>query len=143
LREAFPDLGIDGEMQGDADFRLAGASLKQLAHAVNLSGNFQIKKGVINRLDILEAARQSKTGNVSAGRTHLDDMSGAIQAQYNSLSIRQLKFSSEVMNGNGAINLGADGRLSGQLNVGLKLRPERISLQLSGTPAEPQLGPAH
>ncbi len=143
LGEAFPDLGIDGEMQGDAEFKMASASLQQLAHAVSLDGNFHIKKSTLNRLDILEAARQSNANHVTGGRTHLDDVSGILQAQNNSVSIRQLEFSSEVMNGSGAINVGPDGRISGQLSVELKVKPDRVSLLVSGTTEEPLLAPAH
>ncbi len=143
LQQALPNLGIEGEMQGDAEFRMAGASLKKLAQAMNMDGNFRIKKSTFNHLDILEATRQSNPGKISGGRTRLDDLSGSIDAQGNSVSIHQLKFSSEVLAGSGAVNLSPDGNLSGQLTVELKVKPDRVALQLSGSVTEPLLSPAH
>ncbi|MGO8755040.1 MAG: adenylate/guanylate cyclase domain-containing protein [Gallionellaceae bacterium] len=143
LRDALPILDIDGQLGGEGNFKFSSATLKQLAGVLNMDGNFNVKKGVINRLDLLEASRLTDSQNVSGGRTYFDDLNGMIQVERNNLSFHQLRFSSEVMGGSGAINVDPDGHMTGQLNVELKVRPESASLVVSGTPEEPRLNPAH
>lgn len=138
LGALFPDLGLDGDFGGNGDIVLRSAKLDQLAGSLRLDGQFETGKTVVNRLDILGESRSQGAGGVT-GRTYLEGLKGSLHYDRNGLSLNQMQLLSEVFNGNGAIRVGRDGQLSGQLNIALKVRPERYTLTLSGTPATPRI----
>jgi hypothetical protein len=139
LHEALPQIGIEGEMEGDSSFMLSGASLSQLAKTPDLDGTFKIRKGLINKLDLMMSA--TTRHNPAGDRTHFDTLSGTLRVENNNQHLRQLNISNGGMNANGSVDLGPDGQLSGRLSVELKMRPGTTPLVLSGKLAEPQLRP--
>jgi hypothetical protein len=100
-----------------------------------------VKKGVISKMDMVETAANHRV--TSGGRTHFDELSGALQVENNSQHLRQLRISTGAMSANGSVDVSPGGKLSGQLSVDLKMRPGNTPLALSGTLAEPVLRPAH
>ncbi|MBI3902460.1 MAG: hypothetical protein HY306_05885 [Nitrosomonadales bacterium] len=146
LHTMLPKFGIEGELNGKADFTMQGATLPQLADAPHLDGSFAVSKGTINKMDVVETARLSGLQGVSGGRTHFDELNGSLQADSNGLHLRPLRMSAgAMMKADGAVDVGASGRLSGQLNVDMKMREGlgNVLLALSGTLAEPLLRPVH
>jgi uncharacterized protein involved in outer membrane biogenesis len=141
LKEALPQFGLEGEMDGDSNFLLNGATLPQLSNAPHLNGTFVVKKGVISKMDMVETAANHRV--TSGGRTHFDELSGTLQVENNSQHLRQLRISTGAMSANGSVDVSPGGQLSGQLSVNLKMRPGNTPLVLSGTLTEPVLRPAH
>ncbi|MEQ1743043.1 MAG: AsmA-like C-terminal region-containing protein, partial [Candidatus Nitrotoga sp.] len=139
LHEALPQLGISGEMDGDANFILRGEKLPLLAKAPHLDGKLLIKKGLINNIDMVETSRMPTRKGASIGRTHFDELSGVLQIDNNRKHLRQIKISAGVMSANGYVDVAANKQLSGRLNVDLKIRADlgSVPLVLSGTLAEP------
>lgn len=137
LQQALPQLGIEGDMDGEGSFLLSGATLAQLASTQNLDGSFVVSKGVISKMDMVESAanHQGTTG----GRTHFDEMSGTLQMANNSSHVHQLRIASGAMSSIGSVDVEADGQLSGRLSVNLKMRPGNTPLTLSGTLSSPVL----
>jgi hypothetical protein len=139
LQKAFPQFGIEGEMDGDSSFLLNGATLAQLTNAPHLDGTFIAKKGVISKMDLVAAAANSQ--DMAGGRTHFDVLSGTLQVENNTQHLRQLKISTEAMTAFGSVDINSGKQLSGRLSVGLKMRAGSAPLALSGTLAEPLLRP--
>ena len=140
LQEALPQLGINGEMDGNASFALRGAQLPLLAQAPYLDGRVAVKKGFINSIDMVETVRvANRQGSASSGRTHFDELTGNLLLDGNSLQLRQIRISAGVMSANGSVDVVSGKQLSGRLNVDLKMRAEMGSmpLTLSGTLSEP------
>ena len=140
LQKALPQSNIEGEMDGDSNFQLNSATLPRLANAPYLDGTFTVKKGVINKIDMVQTATNQQ--GMSGGRTHFDELSGTLQIENNSQHLRQLKISSGVMSALGSVDVSPGGQLSGRLSVDLKMRAGSAPLVLSGTLAEPLLRPA-
>ena len=139
LHEALPQFGIAGEMDGDANFILRGEKLPLLAKAPHLDGKFLVKKGLINKIDLVETSRMPTLKGASSGRTHFDELSGVLQIDNNRKHLRQIKISAGVMSANGYVDIAANKQLSGRLNVDLKIRADlgSVPLVLSGTLTEP------
>ncbi len=139
LGEALPQFGITGEMDGDAAFILRGAKLPMLAKSPHLEGKFVVKKGLISKIDMVETARMPDRQGASSGRTHFDELSGALEVDNNGQHLRQIKISAGIMSANGDVDIAPDKQVSGRMNVTLKVRAEMGSLPLvlSGTLAEP------
>ena len=140
LQQAMPQLGMEGEMEGEGSFLLNAATLPQLSATPHLDGTFAVKKGVIGKVDLVEIAANHQ--GASGGRTHFDKLTGALQLENDNLHLRQLSISSGAMSAYGSMDIGPGGRLSGRLSVDLKMRPGSAQLALSGTLAEPVLRPA-
>ncbi len=139
LQKALPQFGIEGEMDGDASFRMNEAKLHQLTSALNMDGNFVVWKGVINNIDMVEAVTNRK--GAIGGRTHFDQMIGLLQADSSGQHLRQIKITAGVMNANGSIDVSPDRQLSGRLNVDLKMRAGMgsVPLSLGGVAGKPVL----
>ncbi len=102
-------------------------------------GKFVVKKGLISKIDMVETARMSDRQGASGGRTHFDELSGALEVDNNSQHLRQIRISAGIMSANGDVDIGPDKQVSGRMNVSLKVRAERsgVPLAVSGTLAEP------
>jgi hypothetical protein len=142
LQEALPQAGIEADMDGESSFTLNGARPPQLANAIHLDGNFVVKKGIISHMDVVETATQGNRNSMTGGRTHFDELSGALQTDSSGQHLRQLKISAGVMSANGYVDVSPAKQLSGMLNVELRMRAGSAPLALSGTLAEPLLRPA-
>ncbi len=145
LRDALPKFGISGEMDGDAHFILRGEKLPLLAKTPHLDGKFVVKKGLIDKIDMVETSRMPTRQGASSGRTHFDELSGVLQIDNNRQHLRQIKISSAVMSANGYVDVAANKQLSGRLNVDLKLRADlgSVPLELSGILTEPVWSTRH
>ena len=141
LQEALPRFGIEGEMDGDSSFILNGPTLPQLANAPHLDGTFMIKKGIINKLDLMGSAANHHS--TAGGRTHFDALSGTLLTENNSQYLSQLKISGGIMSANGSVDISPTGRLSGRLSVEFKMRSGSTTLALDGKLTEPTLRPAY
>jgi len=137
LQKALPQFGIEGELDGDSNFLLNGATLPQLANAPDLDGTFIVKKGVISKINMVESATNRQ--GMSGGRTHFDELSGTLQVENNSKHLRQIKISAGVMSAFGSVDVSPDKELSGRLSIDLKMRAGSTPLILSGTLTEPVL----
>ena len=139
LHDVFPQFDIVGEMDGDANFILHGEKLPLLAKTPHLNGKFLVKKGLINKIDLVETSRMPTRKGASSGRTHFDELSGVLEIDNNRQHLRQIKISAGVMSANGYVDVAANKQLSGRLNVNLKIRADlgSVPLVLSGTLTEP------
>jgi len=143
LQEAMPQLGVMGKLDGDASLNFRAGSLAHLIqspqmHAPQMTGKFVVKKGAINAFDLVDVISGNAAGS---GRTHFDEANGTWQVANDSYQLRQIKIAGGMMSANGLIDLSADKKLSGKLDVALQAREEmgNVSVLLTGTLAKPQL----
>ena len=143
LQEAMPQLGVMGKLDGDASLNFRAGSLARLIqspqmHAPQMTGKFVVKKGAINAFDLVDVTSGNAAGS---GRTHFDEANGTWQVANDNYQLRQIKIAGGMMSANGSIDLSADKKLSGKLNVALQAREEmgNVSVLLTGTLAKPEL----
>ncbi|MGZ8257091.1 MAG: hypothetical protein ACXWTX_04890, partial [Gallionella sp.] len=131
---------LEGDMDGTARFKLQAASLDKLADSAQLEGNFTAKKGVLSGADIVETARLRSKENLPGGRTHFDEMSGALNYSNNVYHFKQLKIKSSVLNANGAADI-SNRQLTGRVGASLSIQENAgaVELQLSGNIDTPNL----
>lgn len=139
LAQIFPQYGLAGELFANGVATARSQTLSGLADAVRLDANFEIKRGVINGIDIVETARLLSREHLPGGRTHFDQLTGSALLENHVLRLRQLKISSGMLNASGAIDVAEGGQLSGSLNSEIKMRAGNNPLVLSGTLQEPRL----
>ncbi|CAH1387818.1 hypothetical protein [Candidatus Nitrotoga sp. M5] len=145
LHHMLPQLEVTGVMNGDANFIMRGESFPHLAKKPHLDGEYLVKNGLINKIDLVETVRMPNSKGASSGRTHFDELSGVLQVDNNKQHLRQIKISAGVMSANGYVDVAADKQLSGRLNVVLKIGADlgSVPLVLSGTLPEPVWSTRH
>ncbi|MEQ1813065.1 MAG: AsmA family protein [Candidatus Nitrotoga sp.] len=143
LQEAMPQLGMMGKLGGDANLNFHADSLTNLMqspkmHAPRMTGKFVVKKGAINAFDLVDVTSGNAAGS---GRTHFEEVNGTWQVTDGNYQLRQIKIAGGMMSANGSIDLLADKKLSGKLNVALQAREEmgNVPVLLTGTLAKPEL----
>ena len=139
LEKLFPQFGLAGEVFADGTFSAQSAKLAQLGDLPRLDGSFEAKKGVINGIDMVETARLSSHEHLAGGRTHFDELTGAIQLENHNRHFRQIKITSGMLSASGSFDVTANNQLSGSFNSEIKMRGGNNPLVLSGTLTEPKL----
>jgi hypothetical protein len=139
LKKMFPKDGVDGEMSGEGTFALTGDRISQMGDAPRLEGSFAVKNGIVNGFDMVETARLLSRENLNGGRTRFDDMIGMVQLDNHTTHFRQLRIVSSMLSANGSFDVSPDNQLSGNFNVGIKMRAGNNQLSLYGVRPEQKL----
>jgi hypothetical protein len=137
------------------EFSLAGsldAEVKLSAHASNIwkvadepsvEARFQLGKGALFNLDLVEAVQSSNPLGVRGGKTPFDEASGVLLAAGKKYSLRQFRINSGVISATGQAEWGGNKELSGRLSVAFKPKPAlgTLPVQIAGTLTDPVLKP--
>lgn len=131
---------LNGDMDGTARLRMEAASLPKLVETSTMDGNFAIKKGIVNGVDIVETARLRSRENLPGGRTHFDELSGNLSVADGVYAFRQLKMNAGVLTVTGNLDI-VNRQLSGSVLADLSMRAEMgsVALQVGGTADSPTL----
>ena len=131
---------LTGEMDGTARFQAQAESLSSLADEVIFNGVFDVRKGVIGGVDIVESTRLMSRENLPGGRTHFDELSGELFYSKGSYRFSKISIRDSVFQANGAMTV-FDQALSGRILSSLKVRAgmPSVVLQISGTVDSPSL----
>ncbi len=129
-----------GDMDGTAHFQAQADRLSALADAAMFNGVFNVKKGVIGGVDIVETTRLRSQESLPGGRTHFDELSGELFYAKDSYRFGKLNISDSVFQVNGAMTVTGQvlsGRVSSNLTMRAGMSP--VTLQISGTTESPAL----
>lgn len=132
--------GLSGDMEGSGRFQMQATSLSKLADTAMLDGTFTIKKGVINGIDIVETARSRSKESIPGGRTHFEELSGALTVARNNYTIRQLRMNAGELVVSGTMDITKQ-QLSGRISADLTkwAGMGKVTMQLGGTTDNPAL----
>ncbi|HXU93333.1 MAG TPA: AsmA-like C-terminal region-containing protein [Gallionella sp.] len=125
---------LEGDMDGKARFRMQSVSLAKLTETAMLDGDFVVKKGVINGMDIVETARLRSRTNLPGGRTHFDELTGDLNYSNGAYHFRKLKMQAGVLAAAGSVDI-AKQEVSGNILADLSMRTAMgsVGLQVGGT----------
>lgn len=130
-----------GTLGGDYRFAAKSNDLARLFAAPKAEANFKAARGILQNADIVEALK--KATSTRGGKTHFDELSGAVSLADNAYRFKQCKLVSGVVNAIGQFNVSADDQLAGRMNVEFKPIPSRgtMAMQIGGTISDPVLKP--
>jgi hypothetical protein len=131
---------LTGDLDGSARFQMQADSLTKLTNTASLNGVFNVKKGMINSMDVIETARLRSRDNLPGGRTHFEELSGELSYANDRYQFSQLKLNDSVLKAAGALTV-AGQQLSGNISADLTMRTGMgsTSLQVGGTTESPTL----
>lgn len=133
---------LGGDLDGTARFQMQSGRLAKLADTAVLNGVFNVNKGIVNGVDVVETARFRSRENLPGGRTHFEAMSGELNYANDLYRFSQLKINDSVVKAAGTLAVNRQ-KLSGMLSADLSMRAGTVMLQVEGTTASPALHVAH
>ncbi len=131
---------LTGEMDGTARFQSQADSLSSLADNALFNGVFDVKKGMIGGVDIVESTRLMSRENLPGGRTHFDELSGELFYSKGGYRFSKISIRDSVFQANGSMTV-EDQAITGRILSSLKVRSgmPSVMLQVSGTVDSPSL----
>ncbi|MFA6921515.1 MAG: AsmA-like C-terminal region-containing protein [Gallionella sp.] len=135
---------LSSDLDGTARFQMQAKSLDKLADAAILNGVFNVRKGLISGVDVVETARLRSRESLPGGRTHFEELSGELFYANDVYQFRPVKMNDSVVKVAGALTVNHQ-QLSGNVIADLALRAGSgsVALQIGGTTESPSLHAAH
>jgi uncharacterized protein involved in outer membrane biogenesis len=124
-----------GSLDGKAAYSMRATAPERLLAGARLEGSFIIQKGSIANIDMTRLLQGSGS---SGGTTSFTDMSGNVLADSGRVSVRQIRLAAGLMNGAGQVDMDAQSRLTGRLQLELRSAGARATLGVGGTLENPQ-----
>lgn len=130
-----------GELDGSMQLSASAADLAALPDALAGTGTVAASRGAIDRLDLVEAARNPGTGRVFGGTTRFEQASARLQFARGTVALHDLRLRAGALTSDGTVSIDRNESLRGALTVHLQNAGERISvpLRVGGSVGAPEL----
>lgn len=134
------DIAVTGKLEGNFSVACEGATLATLFAAPRAQGKFRLTDGSISNVDLVASMQTAEAGS-RAGVTKFAELTGDLAAGEGRVSYRSLNLQGGVLRSSGALDIGANGALSGRLAIELRsnIAQDRGAFGVSGTVARPIL----
>lgn len=136
-------LGADLSARGDLSVRLKltadSDGVGTLSDALRVAGAFEMGRGAVLGLDLVEAARSR--GPTRGGETKFEQLSGQVECDPQGCRLGGLQLASGLLTAGGSLGVARAGPLSGTLSAVLKSSAAtvRIPLSVGGSAKDPVL----
>lgn len=134
-----PALVSEGRLEGRASYAMAGVEPTTFFDALTLDGSFKVSKAVIGIFDL---GRAMQTGGAETkGRTQIPEMGGKIVYDHGAFAVRELVFTSGVLNAAIVLDIDPKGMLAGRVVGDVKAPGGLVkgNLVVGGTMKDPTL----
>jgi hypothetical protein len=103
-----------------------------------VQGRFKLGDGSISNVDLV-AVMQSDSAGTRAGVTKFNELSGELSSVNRGASFRQVSLQGGVLRGQGSLDVGNNGNLSGRvaLEIRSQVAQDRGAFSVSGTVSRP------
>ena len=113
------DIPMEGKLFSKVKIFSDAQELDQLYDAMRINGSFQLQNGLV-KIDLGNSIRTTSKGSIAGGQTKFDELSGIIEIDGESYQFNQLKLSSGILSAEGALDITADKKLTGEVKSSLK-----------------------
>lgn len=134
---------LTGSLSGNAKLSVRMNEFERFPGNVQLNGNFKVKRGVLGKIDLVQAASNPLKGGHKGGQTRFEELSGLLSVDGNGYHLKSLKMSSGALLATGKLDISPKLKLQGLLDTNLKGTATLVSMPLavSGTVRDPLLRP--
>lgn len=134
---------ISGKLHANGSYSLGAKNAAQLADSLRAGFKFEIKQGVLYNFDLANAVRSLATEGTRGGQTSFNELSGRVNLVGKNTQLRDIKVASGILQANGNVDIAANKKLAGAVNVEMKGSASllRVPLEVSGTLQNPVLFP--
>jgi len=136
-------LSAEGDLSAQLKLSARSDSLGKLNRALRVDGAFEMQRGAAKGFDLGEAVRATGRTPTRGGETKFEQLSGTFQFEPQQFRLANLKLNSGLLRAGGSLGLGANGEMSGAVDVELKssAMTRRVHLSVSGKAKDPLLTP--
>lgn len=123
LDRAYPRHVLDGSLNGNMKIKASAPTLVGLKDApTQMSGNFTLKAGSIDRFGLLEGMRRNDSGVVGGGLVRYDVLNGSFSGATGAkASVSFSDLNNGALQGRGRFTVSPEGNLSGAIGGSLRL----------------------
>ena len=138
------ELFESGSLSGRLTFSATAQEYEKLANNVRLEGDFNVHKGLLSRVNLVEAARGASRGGWRNGETKFETITGMLSGNSQAYRFRNIKIDSGLVSVKGNLEIEKDKDLSGFFDVEIRAANNqiRVPLTLEGTFDQPHMYPA-
>jgi len=135
---------LSGTLGGQAKLSAQVSEFDRFPANVQIDGRFQIKQGVLGKVDLVQAASNPLRGGNKGGQTRFDELSGLLSVDGSGYHFKRLKISSGALDAAGRLDISPQLQLNGTLDADLKGTAALVSMPftVSGTVRAPVLLPS-
>ncbi|MBI5750576.1 MAG: AsmA family protein [Hydrogenophilales bacterium] len=134
---------LSGKLNANGAYTMNAKEAGQLGD--NLRGNFKfnVQHGVLYGLDLERAVKSLATQGTRGGQTRFDELSGTLVIAGKHYQLNRMKAASGILSAQGNVDIAANKKLAGRVNVAMKGAASLIEvpLDVSGTVNDPVLFP--
>lgn len=138
-----PGTRVSGKLSAAPVFSATAPAADQLAHALRLETDFNVRDGALHGVDIQQAATQLIKKGAVGGETRFDRLSGHLLVAQGSRHLTQLRIASGALAADGRVSITPQKALSGRINAQVKVAGvgANVPLNVGGTLDSPLLYP--
>jgi uncharacterized protein involved in outer membrane biogenesis len=134
---------ISGRLRGNPRFIMQAKHAADLAASMELSSDFVIEDGVLQKIDLVAATRNPLAAKPKDGQTRFDELSGHLDVDPRGYHFSDLKVASGLLRAIGEVSVTRDQKLDGRINAELRGTASLLAvpLNVSGTVQDPSVAP--
>ena len=117
---------IGGKLTLTANFSNKAITANKLAALSLISGNFDIRQGGINGVELARAVANRGSQSLAGDTTSFDKLTGSVKVNQQQYQFGKLVLASPQFNANGFININANQALTGRVNADLATQSRRL-----------------
>ena len=110
---------MEGNLTSAIEIASIAPVFEQLYDMIQINGEFNLKNGLVN-IDLGNSIRSTSNGEIAAGQTKFNDLSGTIERTDKTYQLKQLKLSSGILSAEGNLDIEEGKNLSGEVISNLK-----------------------
>jgi uncharacterized protein involved in outer membrane biogenesis len=134
---------LSGKLHANGSYSLGAKNARQLTGSLRAGFKFEVRQGVLYNFDLANAVRSLATEGTRGGQTSFNELSGRVNLVGKNTQLRDIKVASGILQANGNVDIAANKKLAGAVNVEMKGTASllRVPLEVSGTLQDPVLFP--
>ncbi|MDD2684624.1 MAG: AsmA family protein [Gallionella sp.] len=135
---------LSGRADAQTEFRLQLRDFEKFPANVRLQADFQMRNGVLQKVDLEQVAKNPAQSYASQGATKFDQLNGRVQVDGNGYHFRQIALASGSLNAEGRLDVSPNMALKGMLDADVKGTAGLVSMPMviSGTLDKPSVSPS-
>lgn len=132
---------LEGEASGGVEFSALAEAWGGIWPAMLANGDFSVRRGSVNGLDLMEAVRRASGSPVRGGITRFEQLNGVFRLAPDSIRLSNLALTSGLLHSSGAVAIGKNLQLNGTMSVLMRGSANQIYMPVSigGTLKTPEV----
>ncbi len=115
-----------GQLESKFRYAMASQGLAALFDSPRIDGNFSVKKGDVDGVDLVRALQSGGRGVTQGGATRFEEINGTLGLAAGRYQYRNMKLSSGLLSANGAFDVSQNKEVNGRIAVELRSQAAQI-----------------